>query len=92
MGAAIGAIAGFAAGMIRKYFIKGATEKAREKIKAIYGVDDSGTVRPDKAIFPPAGPPTQLPELPQATSVSAATPVTPPPGAIAAPAGRREDP
>jgi hypothetical protein len=41
LGAAIGAIAGFAAGMIRKCFIKGAMEKAREKIKATYGVDVS---------------------------------------------------
>jgi hypothetical protein len=45
IGAAIGASAGFFAGIVR-LFIKGATEKAREKIKAIYGVDVS-----DKAIL-----------------------------------------
>ncbi|HWQ56695.1 MAG TPA: hypothetical protein VN442_23615 [Bryobacteraceae bacterium] len=38
VGAAIGAAVGFAAGMVR-LFIKGAQEKAREKIKATYGVD-----------------------------------------------------
>jgi hypothetical protein len=38
LGAAIGAIAGFAAGMVR-LFIKGAVEKARQKIKDLYGVD-----------------------------------------------------
>jgi hypothetical protein len=38
LGAAIGAIAGFATGMVR-LFIKGAVEKAREKIKATYGID-----------------------------------------------------
>lgn len=38
IGAAIGAAASFAAGLIR-LFVKGATEKAREKIKATYGVD-----------------------------------------------------
>ena len=38
LGAAIGAIAGFAAGMVR-LFMKGAVEKARQKIKDLYGVD-----------------------------------------------------
>ncbi len=38
IGAAIGASAGFFAGIVR-LFIKGAREKAREKIKATYGVD-----------------------------------------------------
>jgi len=38
LGAAIGAIAGFGAGLIRSFF-KGATEKAREKIRECYGVD-----------------------------------------------------
>jgi len=38
VGAATGAAAGFAAGLIR-LFVKGATEKARQKIKAAYGVD-----------------------------------------------------
>jgi len=45
VGAAIGAIAGAIAGTIR-LFVKGAQEKAREKIKAIYGVAIS-----DKAIL-----------------------------------------
>ena len=40
MGAAIGAIAGAVAGMVRM-FVKGAQEKARAKIKALYGVDIS---------------------------------------------------
>ncbi len=40
LGALIGGIAGFAAGMVR-LFVKGAVEKAREKIKALYGVDIS---------------------------------------------------
>ena len=40
MGAAIGAAIGFAAGIVR-LFVKGAQEKAREKIKALYGVDIS---------------------------------------------------
>jgi hypothetical protein len=38
LGAAIGASAGAAAGLVR-LFVKGAQEKAREKIKATYGVD-----------------------------------------------------
>ncbi len=38
LGAAIGGIAGAAAGFVRM-FIKGAKEKAREKIKAVHGVD-----------------------------------------------------
>ncbi|MCC6389147.1 MAG: hypothetical protein IT167_00995 [Bryobacterales bacterium] len=38
IGAAIGAIAGFAAGIVR-LFVKGAEDKAKEKIKALYGVD-----------------------------------------------------
>lgn len=45
LGAAIGGIAGAAAGIVR-LFIKGAQEKAREKIKAVYGVDIS-----DRAIL-----------------------------------------
>jgi hypothetical protein len=45
VGAAIGASIGAVAGIVR-LFVKGATEKAREKIKAIYGVDIS-----DKAIL-----------------------------------------
>ena len=45
LGAAIGAIAGFAAGMVR-LFIKGAVEKARQKIKDLYGVDI-----PDKGVL-----------------------------------------
>ena len=45
LGAAIGAGIGFGAGLIR-LFIKGAAEKAREKIKALYGVDI-----PDKGIL-----------------------------------------
>ena len=40
LGAAIGAGIGAAAGVVRM-FIKGAQEKAREKIKAVYGVDIS---------------------------------------------------
>jgi hypothetical protein len=40
LGAAIGAGIGFAAGIVR-LFVKGAQEKAREKIKATYGVDIS---------------------------------------------------
>ncbi|MEN6532170.1 MAG: hypothetical protein ABFD89_00810 [Bryobacteraceae bacterium] len=38
VGAAIGAAVGFGAGIVR-LFIKGATEKCREKIKTLYGVD-----------------------------------------------------
>ncbi len=45
LGAAIGAVAGFAAGMVR-LFIKGAVEKARQKIKDLYGVDI-----PDKGVL-----------------------------------------
>ena len=45
LGALIGGIAGFAAGMVR-LFIKGAVEKARQKIKDLYGVDI-----PDKALL-----------------------------------------
>jgi hypothetical protein len=45
LGAAIGGIAGAAAGIVR-LFVKGAEEKARQKIKAVYGVDIS-----DKAIL-----------------------------------------
>jgi hypothetical protein len=46
LGSAIGAIAGFAAGIARM-FIKGAEEKAKEKIKALYGVDiqDKGVLK-----------------------------------------------
>jgi len=40
LGAAIGAGVGFVAGIVR-LFVKGAEEKAREKIKALYGVDIS---------------------------------------------------
>ncbi|MDX2150918.1 MAG: hypothetical protein SFV54_09300 [Bryobacteraceae bacterium] len=40
LGAAIGAGIGFVAGIVR-LFVKGAQEKAREKIKATYGVDIS---------------------------------------------------
>jgi len=40
LGAAIGGIAGAVAGIVR-LFVKGAQEKAREKIKATYGVDIS---------------------------------------------------
>jgi hypothetical protein len=40
LGALIGGVAGFAAGMVR-LFIKGAVEKARQKIKDLYGVDIS---------------------------------------------------
>jgi hypothetical protein len=40
LGAAIGAAAGAIAGIVR-LFIKGATEKAHDKIKALYGVDIS---------------------------------------------------
>lgn len=40
MGAAIGAAAGLGAGLIR-LFIKGATEKARAKVRATYGIDIS---------------------------------------------------
>ena len=40
LGAAIGAAAGFVAGLIR-LGIKGTTEKVREKVKALYGVDIS---------------------------------------------------
>ena len=40
LGAAIGAAAGAGAGIVRM-FIKGATDKAKEKIKALYGVDIS---------------------------------------------------
>ena len=45
LGAAIGAGAGFLSGIVR-LFVKGATEKAREKIKNLYGVDIS-----DKAVL-----------------------------------------
>jgi hypothetical protein len=45
LGAAIGAGAGFVAGLVR-LFVKSAEEKAREKIKALYGVDVS-----DKAVL-----------------------------------------
>jgi len=45
LGAAIGAGAGFVAGLAR-LFVKSAEEKAREKIKALYGVDIS-----DKALL-----------------------------------------
>lgn len=45
VGAAIGAAAGFAAGLIQ-LFLKGATKKARQKMKATYGVDI-----PDKNIL-----------------------------------------
>ena len=45
LGAMIGGIAGFAAGTVR-LFIKGAVEKARQKIKDLYGVDI-----PDKALL-----------------------------------------
>jgi len=46
IGAVIGGIAGAAAGVVR-LFIKGAEEKAREKIRALYGVDmrDKGVLR-----------------------------------------------
>ena len=40
LGAAIGAGVGFLAGVVR-LFVKGATEKAHDKIKALYGVDIS---------------------------------------------------
>ena len=45
LGALIGGVAGFAAGMVR-LFIKGAVEKARQKIKDLYGVDI-----PDKGVL-----------------------------------------
>jgi hypothetical protein len=46
LGAAIGAGAGFVAGLVR-LFVKSAEEKAREKIKALYGVDisDKGVLK-----------------------------------------------
>jgi len=46
VGAAIGAAVGFTAGIIR-LFVKGATDKARAKVKAIYGVDisDKGVLK-----------------------------------------------
>ena len=46
MGAAIGGAIGLGAGLVR-LFIKGATEKAREKIKATYGVEikDKGVLQ-----------------------------------------------
>jgi len=46
LGALIGGAIGFAAGIVR-LFVKGATEKAREKVKAIYGVDisDKGVLK-----------------------------------------------
>jgi hypothetical protein len=46
LGAAIGAGIGAAAGLVR-LFVKGAQEKAREKIKATYGIDirDKGVLR-----------------------------------------------
>jgi hypothetical protein len=40
IGAVIGGAIGFAAGIVR-LFVKGAVEKAREKIKALYGIDIS---------------------------------------------------
>lgn len=45
LGAAIGAGVGFLSGIVR-LFVKGASDKAREKIKALYGVDIS-----DKAVL-----------------------------------------
>jgi hypothetical protein len=45
LGAAIGAGVGFLSGIVR-LFVKGATEKARQKIKDLYGVDIS-----DKAVL-----------------------------------------
>jgi hypothetical protein len=46
LGIVIGAVAGFAAGIVR-LFVKGAQEKVREKIKALYGVDisDKGVLK-----------------------------------------------
>jgi hypothetical protein len=46
VGAAIGAAVGFTVGIIR-LFMKGATDKARAKVKAIYGVDisDKGVLK-----------------------------------------------
>ncbi len=46
IGAAIGAGVGLVAGLIRM-FVKGATEKARQKVKATYGVDikDKGVLK-----------------------------------------------
>jgi hypothetical protein len=46
LGAAMGGVAGALAGMVR-LFVKGAEEKAREKIKATYGVDisDKGVLK-----------------------------------------------
>lgn len=45
LGAAIGAVAGAVAGVVR-LFVKGAVDKAKEKIKALYGVDI-----PDKGVL-----------------------------------------
>ncbi len=47
IGAVIGAVAGTVAGLIRKFWVKSAEEKAREKIKATYGVDikDKGVLK-----------------------------------------------
>jgi hypothetical protein len=46
LGAAIGGIAGAVAGIVR-LFVKGATEKTKDKIKALYGVDiaDKGVLK-----------------------------------------------
>jgi hypothetical protein len=46
LGAAIGGIAGAVAGIVR-LFVKGAADKAKEKIKALYGVDiaDKGVLK-----------------------------------------------
>ncbi len=46
LGAAIGGIAGAVAGIVR-LFVKGAADKAKEKIKALYGVDiaDKGMLK-----------------------------------------------
>jgi hypothetical protein len=46
IGAAIGAVVGLEAGIVRM-FIKGAAEKAKEKIKSLYGVDvkDKGVLQ-----------------------------------------------
>jgi hypothetical protein len=46
LGAAIGAAAGAVAGIVR-LFVKGATDKAKEKVKALYGVDihDKGVLQ-----------------------------------------------
>ncbi len=46
LGAAIGGIAGAVAGIVR-LFVKGDADKAKEKIKALYGVDiaDKGVLQ-----------------------------------------------